>query len=173
MVEYLAGTAKGETEQDTLFNSPFKLGDVDPKYTSEAVVEAVTDTTAAMTLAWTPVVKGAFVDSNEDAKDVKIIAADGTVTYANLDNDGKVPAASLSAGAKIAYRYDNVIIPQAKLPTLKAEIKSIPLLARARRIAVYYSQIAAFQAKTDYGFDLGDQLAEKAVGQLSYKKFVA
>lgn len=24
-----------------------------------------------------------------------------------------------------------------------------------------------FQAKTDYGFDLGDQLAEKAVGQLS------
>lgn len=26
-----------------------------------------------------------------------------------------------------------------------------------------------FQAKTDYGFDLGDQLAEKAVGQLSYE----
>jgi hypothetical protein len=48
-------------------------------------------------------------------------------------------------------------------------MKSIPLLAKARRIAVYYSQIAAFQAKTDYGFDLGDQLAEKAVGQLSYE----
>lgn len=48
-------------------------------------------------------------------------------------------------------------------------MKSIPLIARARRIAVYYSQIAAFQAKTDYGFDLGDQLAEKAVGQLSYE----
>ena len=31
------------------------------------------------------------------------------------------------------------------------------------------SQIAAYQAKTDYGFDLGDQLAEKAVGQLSYE----
>ena len=31
-----------------------------------------------------------------------------------------------------------------------------------------------FQAKTDYGFDLGDQLAEKSVGQLSYKiNFVA
>ena len=48
-------------------------------------------------------------------------------------------------------------------------MESIPLLAKARRIAVYYSQIAAFQAKTDYGFDLGDQLAEKAVGQLSYE----
>lgn len=31
------------------------------------------------------------------------------------------------------------------------------------------SQMAAFQAKQDYGFDLGDQLAEKAVGQLSYE----
>lgn len=30
-----------------------------------------------------------------------------------------------------------------------------------------------FQAKTDYGFDLGDQLAEKAVGELSYRKLVA
>ena len=33
----------------------------------------------------------------------------------------------------------------------------------------YYSQIAAYQAKTDYGFDLGDQLSEKAVGELQYK----
>lgn len=31
------------------------------------------------------------------------------------------------------------------------------------------SQIAAFQAKTDYGFDLGEQLSEKAVGQLRYE----
>ncbi len=33
----------------------------------------------------------------------------------------------------------------------------------------YYSQIAAFQAKTDYGFDLGDSLAEQAVGELQYE----
>ena len=52
---------------------------------------------------------------------------------------------------------------------IKAEMKSISLVAKARRIAVYYSQIAAYQAKTDYGVDLGDQLAEKAVGELSYE----
>ena len=46
---------------------------------------------------------------------------------------------------------------------------NIPLIAKARRIAVYFSQIAAFQAKTDYGFDLGDSLAEQAVGELSYE----
>ena len=27
-----------------------------------------------------------------------------------------------------------------------------------------------YQAKTDYGFDMGDELAAKAVGQLSYKQ---
>lgn len=48
-------------------------------------------------------------------------------------------------------------------------MKSIPLIAKARRVAIYYSQIAAFQAKTDYGFDLGEQLSEKAVGQLRYE----
>ena len=33
----------------------------------------------------------------------------------------------------------------------------------------YYSQIAAYQANTDYGINLADQLAEKAVGELSYE----
>ena len=44
---------------------------------------------------------------------------------------------------------DNVIIPQEKLPTLKAELKNIGLEAKARRITVFYSKMAAFQAKTD------------------------
>lgn len=69
----------------------------------------------------------------------------------------------------ISYLYNNVVIPQNDLPVLSAQMKAIPLIAHARRIAIYYSQIAAFQAKTDYGFDLGEQLAEKAVGQLSYE----
>lgn len=45
----------------------------------------------------------------------------------------------------------------------------IALQAKARRIAVYFSQIAAFQTHTDYGFDLQDQLASKAAGELSYE----
>lgn len=64
---------------------------------------------------------------------------------------------------------NNVVIPQNDLPILNAQIKALPLIAKARRIAIYYSQIAAFQAKTDYGMDLGQQLAEKAVGELSYE----
>lgn len=55
------------------------------------------------------------------------------------------------------------------MPHIKAEMKSIALQAKARRLSIYYSSIAAFQAKTDYGFDLGDQLAEQAVGELSFE----
>lgn len=151
--------------------SPFTYAPMSEKrerYTSDRIVEAITDTSAAMALAWSPVVTGAF-DDNGTAKDVKIIAADGTVTYANLDSDGKVPAASLVANGKVAYMYDNIVIPQEKLPSIKAEMKGITLEARARRIAVTYSQIAAFQAKQDYGIDFEATINKQAQSELQYQ----
>lgn len=167
-VKYTAGSNKGQTRQGDVLNDPFKLGKVDTNYTSDRIVETV-GAEGKITLSWTPVVKGAFtvVEGETEVKyDVKITAADSTVTYANVAEDGSVTAAE---GARVAYVYDNVVIPQNDLPILNAEIEALPLVAKARRIAVYYSQIAAYQAKTDYGFDLGDQLAEKAVGQLNYE----
>lgn len=62
-----------------------------------------------------------------------------------------------------------MVIPQNDLPILNVEMKGISLQATARRIAIYYSQMAAYQAKQDYGFDMGEELAAKAVGQLSYE----
>ena len=158
-VEYSTNTTKyGDGDDDIIhnggvINNPFKLGDVNADYTASRVVENVEGGTA-FNPAWTPAknsirffIKGEWVDA---ADDVKTVPADAT---------------------KVAYVYDNITVPmnEKAIPTIKAEMKSMALLAKARRIAVYYSQIAAFQAKTDYGFDLGDQLAEKAVGQLSYE----
>ena len=152
-IEYVAGSKKGQTENGDLFNNPFKLGDVDANYTSQAVVENVE--AGDFKPAWTPVVgnKVTFIAANGDETEMELV-------------DGKV---NISEPGRVKYQYDNIVIPQNDIPMLRAEMKSIPLIAKARRIAVYYSQIAAFQAKTDYGIDLGDQLAEKAVGQLSYE----
>lgn len=100
-----------------------------------------------------------------DAETGVVKASVGTVIY----GDNKGVAGSVSISGDLTYSYNNVIVPQNDIPVLNAELSAIPLMAKARRIAVYYSQIAAFQAKTDYGFDLGDQLAEKAVGELSYE----
>ena len=175
-INYTAGSTKGATTQGDVFNNPFRLGNVDPDYTSDRVVESVEAGTGAQALAWTPVVKGGF-EYNNVAYDVKLVKAGAADIYAFYNPADKkfyedaayATQITVAADTKAAYFYDNVVIPQNDLPTLNAKIEGIALLARARRIAVYYSQIAAFQAKTDYGLDLGDQLAEKAAGQLAYE----
>lgn len=182
-IKYTAGSQKGATTRGDVFNSPFKLGDVDETYTSDRVVE--TFVTGQDKVAWTPVAKGTFKKADGTILgDVKVTSgttvvygtfaadAEATGTLAGMtfvDEDGSSTSHTIVANDKLAYVYNNIVVPQENLPTLKAEMDGIALLAKARRIAVYFSQIAAFQAKTDYGIDLGDQLAEKAVGQLSYE----
>lgn len=76
----------------------------------------------------------------------------------------------LSAGTyNISYLYDNSYIPANDVPLLNAEMDAISLTAKPRRIAIYYSQLAAFQAKTDFGFDMGADLAARAAHELSYE----
>ena len=163
-VKYIAGSNKGATKQGDLRTSPFAIGDVDVNYTGDKVVELVTGT--ELTPAWTPIITKTFKDDSGTMHDVKVIKKAGTIVYKDLVG-GKVTG--LEDGDKVAYMYDNVVIPQNDLPILNGVVDSIALVAKARRIAVYYSQLAAFQAKQDYGFDLGDQLAEQAVGQLAYE----
>jgi len=184
-VKYSASTEKGQTHAGDVFNTPFALGKVDANYTSQAVVENIA--AGQEKFAWTACVKhvfqipktGTMVDAiDADVKLTRIPSGETTaVTYygtfaANAEKDGTfagmtfVDASGMpvttgvAAGDKVAYKYDNIVVPQNDLPRIKAEMKSIPLVAKARRVAIFYSQIAAFQAKTDYGFDLGDQLAE-------------
>ena len=133
MVQYVAGTTKGDVNNGDVFNDPFKLGKVDPNYTSDKVVETVGKGATELTLAWTPIVKGAFTDDDGNKHDVKIITAAGVIKYADVA-DGKVTG--LAEGDRVAYEYNNVIIPQASVPTLRAEMKNMTLFAHARRIAV-------------------------------------
>ena len=186
-IEYEYASSKGQTKIGDKISNPWEFGDVHEDFTGARVVENVT-AAGDYTLAWDKAVKGAFTvitvggkvvefdpratyTDEEKAtiatKDVKVVKASGDVQYVDLNPAGKV--AGLAEGDRVAYVYDNVVIPQNDLPVIRAEMKSIALVAKARRIAIYYSQIAAYQAKTDYGVDLGDQLAEKAVGELSYE----
>lgn len=133
-VKYTAGSNKGATTQGTVFNDPFRLGNVDVNYTSAKVVETATGT--EFTPAWGPVVK------DEAGKQYVEEEISGVWTKKELV-DGK---ATVASGNRVRYEYDNVVIPQADLPIINASIESIALVAKARRVAVYYSQIAAFQA---------------------------
>lgn len=163
-VKYTAGTNKGETKQRDVFNDPFKLGKVDVNYTSSLVVEKVTIADdGSATLAWAPIFT--LVD-----KVLPKVVGNDEATIEIVDaKKGQIKVTGATGEVTIRYAYDNVEIPQNDLPIVNAEMDKIPLVAKARRIAIYYSQMAAFEAKNDYGFDLGDQLAEKAVGQLAYE----
>lgn len=174
-LKFVKGTNKGQSKREQLVADPFRLGNVDVDYTSARVVETFEGdgATSEFTVAWSPVfdekdAKGKYVDLKVIVDGVQI--ADDQIT---VDKEaGKITLATApeqNKQVRIAYVYDNVVIPQNDIPLLNAEMASMPLLAKARRIAVYYSQIAAFQAKQDYGFDLGDQLAEKAVAELAYE----
>lgn len=190
-LNYVAGSNKGGVKQKDLFNGVWQLPPVDENrqnYTSAAVVESATIGAAepaahAITVAplWTPLQKitgvkitdvtaenavtvYSIVAAGEEVADVSCSVKDEVITFA--DGDTKFVQNNI---VTFGYLYDNVIIPQNDLPTLNAEIKNITLEAKARRIAVYYSQIAAYQAKTDYGFDLGENLATQAAAELSYE----
>ena len=163
-LRYTAGVNKGGVFQDQTFGSVYRHGEMNEdrvNYTSDRVVESIeTDDNGNIIFAWTPV----------QPESVKVLV-NGAYEALEADEDGNFVAPE--GATKVAYVYDNVIIPQqskpTSLPTLKAAMDSIDLHAHARRIAIYYSQIAAFQAKTDYGYDLADQLSTQAQGELAYE----
>lgn len=162
-VQYTAGSNKGNTKQGDILNDPFRLGKVDTEYTSERVVETVKpDESGKAFLAWAPVV-------NTDEVKPQLVGADGATIEVVDAKTGEVKITGATGEVRVRYVYDNVVIPQNDLPIVNAHMEGITLQARARRVAVYYSQIAAFQAKNDHGIDLESQLAEKACGQLAYE----
>lgn len=154
-VKYAYGTTKGETTQGTVVRDPFRFNKVDRNYTGAKVVETLTE--GQTELSWTPVIEGSiekFVPATED-------------TAAKWEKIESI--AGLAKDTKVRYAYDNEIIPQAKLPTLTASMDGVELHAKARRIAVMYSTMAAYEAKQDYGFDIPEQLSTQAVAELSYE----
>ena len=182
-LRFASGVQKGQTAQNTVFNTPYSLGKMDEgriEYTAAYVVESFDTITSGTTkVAWRPVVADSAtpLDANGDPLTVAgfAVAADGTITATG----------SLASVKKVRYAYNNAFIPaysnfdadastmpnlpERTIPTLKAEMVGITLEAKVRRIAIYYSQLAAFQAKTDYGTDLGEQLATQAQGELNYE----
>lgn len=162
------------------------------RYTSSAISEKYTITAdnaaqKSIKLEWSPVLDVKAVKFKDEPLEIVDKAPDAKgkvqVTIGTVDGVDKVATLTFhadqftadDAGAVIStlYLYDNEIIPQTvkpvSLPTLTAKMEVVNLHAHARRIAVYYSQLAAFQAKNDYGYDLGQQLSAQAQGELAYE----
>lgn len=163
-LNFTAGSNKGGVEQGDLFNNPFKLGamtDNRMNYSGATVVET---TTEAGKVAWGSAGSIGCIDPTDGKfyeNYVLVIGSDGTAT--------KTALASVQANEKVSYIYNNIAIPQNDIPQLTAEMKGVELFAKASRLGIYYSQMAAFQAKTEMGIDLGEVLATQACAEVAYE----
>jgi hypothetical protein len=156
--KYSYGITKGDAVKGTVIRDAIHgFKNIDPNYTSRAVVETVT-AAADVELGFHPLLN------------VRLVGAPSGAEIEILDAEtGHVKITGVSGQVRVAYEYDNEVIPQKTIPTLVASIDGISLHAKARRIGVLYSQMAAYEAKNDYGFDLPDQLSKQAVGELAYE----
>lgn len=158
-LKFVAGSNKGGVKQGDLFNDVFALGamtDDRMNYTGATVVEKVEEEGK---VKWMQRGKVGIVGNNGEWKE-------GFVKKANGDF---VEVANVHVGDDVTYIYNNIEIPQEDIPQLTAVMEGMELSAKARRIGIYYSQMAAFQAKTEMGIDLGEVLATQACGELSYQ----
>lgn len=176
-LKYTAGTPNRGVEVGTVFNSPYTMGQMTEErmnYTSSAVVEKLEAN--GLTFAWTPVIgtiQALIPDTEKPEKLVWTAVPDDKLVKDASGAPTGIATGYQTAGTKVRYMYNNELIPQThkptSLPTLTAKMASVNLQAHARRIAVYYSQLAAFQMKNDYGTDMGQQLAAQAQGELAYE----
>ena len=163
--QIVSGSNKGGINKGDVFADVFHLGDINEdrvNFTGAPVVENVTpDGEGKATLAWTPI--------SEHFAPVLVGAPSGASITVDNTETGEVTISGVSGEVKVKYIYDQIRIPQNDLPTLNAKVEFMPLLAKPRRIAVYFSQMAAFQAKQEQGVDLGNMLRTQAVAELSYE----
>ena len=173
-LEYQSRTNKGDVKKGDLFNGVFGLGDMTEarvNFTSQVIIETVgSDGKVALTaMATNRFATAEDLKEGVTGKDAKVIDKNGNVTYLTA---AEVNAGGLDADSKVAYfseEFQMEHVPAQDIPTIGPVLKSIPLVAEPRRIAVRYDQITAFQAKTDYGFSLDKQIAEQACGELVYE----
>lgn len=162
-LEYVAKTNKGGVEKGDVLNSVFGLGDVNEartNYTSQVIVENVSEGSVALTP-----IKGGLRYFDETSCCAK------TATY-KVGGEYKDELTAEDEGKKVAYvsaEFQMEHVPAHDIPTIGPVMRRIPLVAEPRRIAVRYDQITAFQAKTDYGFNLDKQIAEQACGELAFE----
>ena len=131
-LNFSAGTTKGTIKEGDVFSNPFTLGTMSEGRIDYTGVTGgkIVETVVGSALAY-EAVEGTIEKQKEDG------------TWEHVD--------AVTAGDKVRY-IAKADIPAgetgktAELPTLTGKMEGIALTAKARRIAVQYSQFAAFEA---------------------------
>lgn len=188
-IKYTYANTKGSTTAGTEFASSLNLGASDEKFTSvevdgESVVITKDGTNKIVTgtLNWRPVKprtvaltlgtlritdngEGVLVAaSGLDTSD----AANNVVDYATGNFKITLSAADSTNDLAVAqYEYNNEFVPTSDIPEIKAEIVSVPVAARTRRLKTIIGFEASFELKKEYGQDANDLLNAQAAAEIA------
>lgn len=144
ILQFSYGKNKGTAKEDEVFASPLAYQGMDVNYTSEWIhdEEALGDgSTTDFTLKWPGAIDGTIVaEVNGTPTTVTFDATTNAVTF------GTAPASG--AVIKFTYKYDNTTAP-VEVPTLKMDIKSLPITTQARKLSAVWAFDAAYELEKE------------------------
>lgn len=160
ILQFSYGSDKGAAKNGQVFASALGYQGMNPEYTSAQITdEVLTAISGIYTLAYTPVIPDTVV----------ITDSTGTVVRQNVVVDaqtGVVTATGLTDGDIVSYRYDNESVP-VQAPTLKMDIKSLPISTQSRKLSAVWAFDAAYELEKEYGQDMQSLLATQAVAEIT------
>lgn len=166
------GSNKGRIKRGDHMFGVFEGGNGNTDYSSDRIegelFEAATD---AVTLSWGPVVPGTVTvrcngQTGTDAKGDGNITGTftGTIDYAT----GRISATFGSHDVEVDYEYDNMNAP-VQAPEVNLSIKSIPMIAKSRKLKALYSLDSAFDLQTEYGMQMNNELVAYTASEIKHE----
>lgn len=155
VLSYAYGSDKGGVKNGQVFSSPMAYEGMDQEYTSSSVTVTMTaeDLKEGKYFPdWTPVLHAFNMTT-------------GTALEVKEDENGNTYFEGLTEGQKVLYVYDNETVP-VKSPTLKLDIKSMPVTTKSRKLSAVWSFDAQYELQKEYGQDLQKMMAAQAVAEM-------
>lgn len=153
ILEYQYGDDKGVARRGQTFASPLAYQGTDVDYTSATVKsEVISD--GQTTLTWVPVKPETF----------HVYRAGQVVSGITVEIDGTING-EIKAGDVVSYFYDNETVP-VNAPTIKLDIRSIPVETKSRKLKAIWSFDAAYELTKEYGQDMQTMLATQSTAEI-------
>lgn len=153
ILEYQYGSNKGAARDGQVFASPLAYQGMNAEYTSAANTETLT--AGQNELKWNKAVR---------PETLHVYRAGVEVEGITVDKEGKLTG-DIQEGDIATYLYDNETVPVAA-PTMKLDIRSIPVETKSRKLAAIWSFDAQYELMKEYGSDMQTMLATQATAEI-------
>lgn len=153
ILEYQYGSNKSGAKDGQVFSSPLAYQGMNPEYTSAANTETLSANQTE--LQWNKAIRPETFHVYRNGAEV------GSIT---VDKEGKITG-EVQEGDIATYLYDNETVP-VSAPTLKLDIRSLPVETKSRKLAAVWSFDAQYELMKEYGADMQTMLATQATAEI-------